>query len=99
MTGGSSRYVIQKYQELINNVINLGSTELGDYVLTGEDLLDLAEAVGNMNDYHAEYKEVKEVSQNLIKNIERLVKRKKGPFADELNLLLENAKEKLEEDE
>ena len=95
---GSARYDIQKYEVLINNYLDNGSTDLADCVLTGDELLDLVEALSGTIDYQKKYNEVKELSQNLIKDVERIFKRKKGQIADELKILLENAKESLEKD-
>ena len=97
----SRRYDIGRYRELIYNYLNYGSTELGDLVLTGDDLLDLAEGVENIRESYkvleVENKEIKELSQELIKDIERIFKGKKGHFVEELRMFLDHAKEQLEE--
>jgi len=103
---GSSRYDIQKYQKLINDCVNLGSTELGNLVLTGEDLLDLAEAIGNIEDYSVEYddlteeyKKLKENYQNTIDSLEKIFKGKEGSLVTIVMDLVKEAKENMEEEE
>jgi len=99
MTGGGSlRYEIQRYQKLTEDYLNYGSTELGNLVLTGNELLDLADAIRKIDDYYEEYEEIKESHQKLIKSIESLFKGKEGSLARKVEILLDEAKENLEED-
>ena len=97
--GGSLRYEIQRYQKLTKNYLKHGSTELGNLVLTGDELLDFAEAIGNIDDCCEEYKEIKESHQKLVENIEHLFKGKEeGSLVRKIKVLLDNSKENLEED-
>lgn len=97
---GSRRYNIQKYQELVNNYLNQGSTELGDLTLTGDELLDFVESFEYLKEDYLEVKaekeEIRDLSKDLIKKIETLFRRKKGSFVDELKMHLDYTKEKLE---
>ena len=94
----SQRYEIEKYQKLIKDYKYNGSTELGNLVLTGDELLDFVDAMGSIKDYHAEYKEIKEKYEKLIKNIENLFKEKKeSSLVNKINKLLKEAKNNLEE--
>jgi len=95
----STRYEIERYQKLIKNYIDNGSTELGNLVLTGDELLDFADAIGNIDNYYEEYEEIKESHQKLINNIESLFKGKEeSSLVRKVRVLLDNAKENLEED-
>jgi len=89
---GSRRYDSQRYEELINNYINHGSTELRNLVLTGNELLDFADALRSIKDYHEEYKEIEENHKKLIKNIEDLFKGKEGSLVKKVMTLVNNSK-------
>ena len=93
---GSLRYDTQKYQKLIDDYLNLGSTELGKLVLTGEDLLDFAEAVGDIKDYYEEHKELKENYQELVNQLEYLFQGKEGTLVKRIINLVNDAKKVLE---
>lgn len=96
----SNRYVIKKYQKLVEDYLNLGSTEIENYILTGSDLLDFIESFREINENYnfvkEELEDTKGLSTKLVKNLERMFKGKKGEFADEMKLLLEEAKESFE---
>ena len=96
--GGSLRYDVLQLKKLIESYVNDDSDDakisLENKIITGDELID---ALGNIDNYHEEYEEVKESYKQLIKNIEHLVKGKEGSFATKVMVLLDNAKEKLEE--
>ncbi len=96
---GSRRYDALQLKNLIESYVKDGSDNakisLENKIITGDELID---ALGNIDIWYEEYKEVKESYKQLIKNIEHLFKGKEGSLATKVNILLDNAKEKLEED-
>jgi len=103
---GSSRYDVQRYLKLINDCVNLGSTDLGNLILTGEDLLDLAEAVGTFENHYyecenltEENKKLKENYQNTIEDLEKIFKGKEGSIVTKVMDLVREAKRNIKEGE